>query len=47
MDGTAQPWQLALGRAMPASRARAGADDAASGYYDGLTWRQHAHGVVL
>jgi hypothetical protein len=47
MDGTAQPWQLALGRAVPAARARASADDAASGCCDGLAWRQCTQGVVL
>jgi hypothetical protein len=47
MDGTAQPWPLVLGHAMSAARARAGADGAASGCCDGLTWRQHVHGIVL
>jgi hypothetical protein len=47
MDGTARPWQLALGRAVPAARARASADDAASGCCDGLVWRQCTQGVVL
>jgi hypothetical protein len=47
MDGTAQPLQLALCCAMSAAHARVGADDAASGCYDGLVWRQCAHGIVL
>jgi hypothetical protein len=47
MDGTARPWQLALGRTMSAASARAGADSAASGCCDGLAWRQRAHGIVL
>jgi hypothetical protein len=46
-DRTTRPWQLALDRAMSAARARAGADGAASGCCDSLTWRQHVHGVVL
>jgi hypothetical protein len=47
MDEMAQPWQLALRRAMPAARARTGADDAASGCCDDLVWRQCMHGIVL
>jgi hypothetical protein len=47
MDGTAQPWQLALGRAVPAARACAGANGMVSGCCDGLMWRQRAQGVVL
>jgi hypothetical protein len=47
MDGTAQPWQLALGRAVPAARACAGANGMVSGCCDGLVWRQRAQGVVL
>jgi hypothetical protein len=47
MDEMARLWYLALGRAMSAVRARAGADGVASGCCDGLTWRQRTHGVVL
>jgi hypothetical protein len=43
----AQPWQLALGHAMSAARARVGADGVVSGCCDGLMWRQHVHGIVL
>jgi hypothetical protein len=46
-DGTAQPWQLALGRARSAAHTCAGADGSASGCWDGLTRRQRVPGIVL
>jgi hypothetical protein len=47
MDWTTRSWQLALRRAMLAVRASADTDGIASGCYDGFSWRQQAHGVVL
>jgi hypothetical protein len=46
-DGSARPWQLALGHAWSVARARVGADDAASGCCNSLVWGQRVPGVVL